>query len=356
MHNERRNAVVSIKEAISDNTRAGVGSSRSGNQRSTGVSSEGRAEDRSVPLTPSFCSRGTLADVARALDGEWAHVAGISSARFPSLARVARLQTRLLFSVDSADMQPSDWLTRSPRVHAEGCTESTTASSWVQDRHHGGVHRERARALLETAAEARDRRGRGAARRTPQRRRVEWSTPCSSHGPLLVPEVAHRHALALRGVRATSRKGRVGVRRLRFILTCRRFVELSIDVEVASAILPRRGPSPFDDRLDRACSLRCVVPGLDPRSCGTVNRSARARAREFGTRNVPLSARAGARGGWPKGSVVVIVTQCSFAASSTSAFDTRVGRRRGADHWAKNPAVVGRRWRKLMISFRRFQA
>ena len=40
-------------------------------------------------------------------------------AEVPSLARIASFETRLLFHMDSANMQPADWLTLAREVHAQ---------------------------------------------------------------------------------------------------------------------------------------------------------------------------------------------------------------------------------------------
>ena len=40
-------------------------------------------------------------------------------AEVPSLGRIAELETRILFHMDSANMQPADWVTIAREVHAQ---------------------------------------------------------------------------------------------------------------------------------------------------------------------------------------------------------------------------------------------
>src|SRR6202046_1052969 len=40
------------------------------------------------------------------------------AAELPSLVRIAELETRILFTMDSGDMQPADWISIAREVHA----------------------------------------------------------------------------------------------------------------------------------------------------------------------------------------------------------------------------------------------
>ena len=227
----------------------------------------------------------------------------------PSLARVAELETRLLFSMDSADMQPSDWLTLAREVHAElpkydgivvvhgTDTMAYTASAL------GLLLGPLPKPVILTGS---------------QRPLVEARSDARQNlvdavlvATLAVPEVAIvMHSRALRGVRATKKDAwgfdafdSPHVPPL---------VELGIDVEVASHVLPRGVLAPFDDRLDpRVLAVR-VVPGLDPALVrGAVRAGVHGLVLEgYGTGNVPLSLVPALEEARTKGIPVVVVSQC----------------------------------------------
>jgi L-asparaginase len=227
----------------------------------------------------------------------------------PSLARVAELETKLLFSMDSADMQPSDWLTLAREVHAElpkydgivvvhgTDTMAYTASALgllLGPLPKPVILTGSQRPLVEARSDAR-----------------QNLVDAVMVATLPVPEVAIvMHSRALRGVRATKRDAwgfdAFDSPHLAPL------VELGIDVEVASHVLPRVELGPFDDRLDpRVLAVR-VFPGLDP---GLVRSAVHSGVHGlvlegYGTGNVPLSLLPALEEARSKNIPVVVVSQC----------------------------------------------
>ena len=227
----------------------------------------------------------------------------------PSLARVAELETRLLFSMDSANMEPADWLTLAREVHAslpryDGIvvvhgtdTMAYTASAL------GLLLGPLPKPVILTGSQKPIVDARTDARQN--------LIDASLVATLAVPEVAIvARSRALRGVRATK-KDAWGFDAFD-TPHVPPLVELGIDVEVASHVLPPGELAPLDDRLDpRVLAVR-LFPGLDPALVrGAVHAGVRGLVLEgYGTGNVPLSLLPVLEEARAKGIVVVVVSQC----------------------------------------------
>lgn len=227
----------------------------------------------------------------------------------PSLGRVAELDTRLLFSMDSANMQPSDWLTLAREVHAElpnydgivvvhgTDTMAYTASAL------GLLLGPLPKPVILTGS---------------QRPLVEARSDARQNlvdavllATLAVPEVAIvMHSRAIRGVRATK-KDAWGFDAFDSPHLAP-LVELGIDVEVAPHVLPPGELAPFDDRLDPSVLAVTVFPGLDPALVrGAVRAGVRGLVLEgYGTGNVPRTLLPALEEARAKGIPVVVVSQC----------------------------------------------
>lgn len=227
----------------------------------------------------------------------------------PSLGRVAELDTRLLFSMDSANMQPSDWLTLAREVHAElpnydgivvvhgTDTMAYTASAL------GLLLGPLPKPVILTGS---------------QRPLVEARSDARQNlvdavllATLAVPEVAIvMHSRAIRGVRATK-KDAWGFDAFDSPHLAP-LVELGIDVEVAPHVLPPGALAPFDDRLDPSVLAVTVFPGLDPALVrGAVRAGVRGLVLEgYGTGNVPRTLLPALEEARAKGIPVVVVSQC----------------------------------------------
>lgn len=227
----------------------------------------------------------------------------------PSLGRVAELETKLLFSMDSANMQPADWLTLAREVHAElpkydgivvvhgTDTMAYTASAL------GLLLGPLPKPVILTGS---------------QRPLVEARSDAPQNlvdavlvATLAVPEVAIvMHSRALRGTRATK-KDAWGFEAFDSPHVPP-LVELGIDVEVASHVLPRGELAPFDDRLaPRVLAVR-VFPGLDPALVrGAVRAGVHGLVVEsYGTGNVPRSLLPALEEARARKVPVVLVSQC----------------------------------------------
>ncbi len=227
----------------------------------------------------------------------------------PSLARVAELETRLLFSMDSANMEPADWLRLAREVHAslplyDGIvvvhgtdTMAYTASAL------GLLLGPLPKPVVLTGS---------------QKPIVDARTDARGNlvdavlvATLPVPEVTIvARSRALRGVRATK-KDAWGFDAFDSPHVAP-LVELGIDVEVAPHVLPRGELAPFDDRLDpRVLAVR-VFPGLDPALVlGAVRAGVHGLVLEgYGTGNVPHSLLPALEEAHRKNIPVVVVSQC----------------------------------------------
>lgn len=183
------------------------------------------------------------------------------AAEVPSLGRIAELDTRLLFHMDSANMQPSDWVTLAREVHRE------------LPRYDGVVVIHGTDTMAYTASALALMLGplpkpvvlTGAQRplaevRTDARQNLIDAAHVAT---LAVPEVAIvMGSRGLRGARATKRDA------WGFLAfdspNCAPLVELGLGVEVAPHVRAPAAMGPFDDRLEpRVLAVR-VFPGLDP--------------------------------------------------------------------------------------------
>lgn len=227
----------------------------------------------------------------------------------PSLGRVADLETRLLFRMDSANMQPSDWLTLAREVHSELAnydgilvvhgtdTMAYTASALAL------LLGPLPKPVVITGS---------------QKPLVDLRTDARQNlidaalvATLAVPEVSVVfHSRALRGARSTKRDAwgfdAFDSPQLAPL------VELGLDVEVASHVRAPAELAPFDDRLEpRVLAVR-IFPGLDQ---GLVRGAIRAGVKGlvlegYGTGNVPLSLMPALIEAKDSGVPVVVVSQC----------------------------------------------
>lgn len=230
-------------------------------------------------------------------------------AEVPSLGRVADLDTRLLFHMDSADMQPADWLTLAREVHAQlprydgiVVVHGTDTMAYTAS----------ALALLLGALP------KPVVLTGSQKPLVDLRTDARQNlvdaalvATLAVPEVSIvTHSRALRGARATKRDAwgfdAFDSPQLAPL------VELGLDVEIAPHVRPVGELAPLDDRLEpRVLAIR-VFPGLD---ASFVRSAVRAGVKGlvlegYGTGNVPLSLMPALDEATKNGVPVVVVSQC----------------------------------------------
>ena len=227
----------------------------------------------------------------------------------PSLGRIATLETKLLFAMDSADMQPSDWLTLAREVHAElpnydgivvvhgTDTMAYTASALAV------LLGPLPKPVVLTGS---------------QKPLVDLRTDARQNlvdavlvATLAVPEVAIvMHSRALRGVRSTK-KDAWGFEAFDSPHVAP-LVELGIDVEVAPHVLPKGELAPFDDRLDPRVLVVRVFPGLDAeRVRAAVRAGIHGLVLEgYGTGNVPRSLEPALAEAKAHDVAVVVVSQC----------------------------------------------
>jgi L-asparaginase len=179
----------------------------------------------------------------------------------PSLGRIAELETKLLFYMDSANMQPADWVVLAREVHEQlprydgivvihgTDTMAYTASALAMllgPLPKPVVLTGAQRPLVEVRTDAR-----------------ENLIDAALVATLAVPEVSIvLGSRGLRGARATKRDA-WGFDAFDSP-NCAPLVDIGLGVEVAPHVLPPRDLAPFDDRLEpRVLALR-VFPGLDP--------------------------------------------------------------------------------------------
>jgi L-asparaginase len=227
----------------------------------------------------------------------------------PSLGRLADLDTRLLFQMDSADMQPSDWLTLAREVHRElpkydgivvvhgTDTMAYTASALallLGPLPKPVVLTGSQKPLVDIRTDAR-----------------QNLVDAALVATLPVPEVSIVfHSRALRGARATK-KDAWGFDAFDSPQLAP-LVELGLDVEVASHVRPAGELAPFDDRLEpRVLAVR-VFPGLDPALVrGAIRAGVKGLVLEgYGTGNVPLSLLPALEEARSRNVPVVVVSQC----------------------------------------------
>ena len=227
----------------------------------------------------------------------------------PSLGRLADLETRLLFQMDSADMQPSDWLTLAREVHRElprydgiVVVHGTDTMAYTAS----------ALALLlgplpKPVVLTGSQKPLADVRTDARQNLVDAALVAT----LPVPEVSVVfHSRAIRGARSTK-KDAWGFDAFDSPQLAP-LVELGLEVELAAHV---RAPSellPFDDRLEpRVLAVR-VFPGLDPQLVrGAVRAGVKGLVLEtYGTGNVPLSLLPALEEARSRNVPVVVVSQC----------------------------------------------
>ena len=182
-------------------------------------------------------------------------------AEVPSLARIADLDTRLLFHMDSANMQPGDWITIARAVHTElpsydgivivhgTDTMAYTASAialMLGPLPKPVVLTGSQKPIVDVRTDAR-----------------QNLTDAALVATLAVPEVSIvSGSRALRGVRATKRDA-WGFSAFDSP-NLPSLVELGIGIEVAAHVAKPAALGAFDDRLEQRVLAVRVFPGLDP--------------------------------------------------------------------------------------------
>ena len=227
----------------------------------------------------------------------------------PTLGRLADFDTRLLFQMDSANMQPSDWLTLAREVHRElpnydgivvvhgTDTMAYTASALallLGPLPKPVVLTGSQKPLVDIRTDAR-----------------QNLVDAALVATLPVPEVSVVfHSRALRGARATK-KDAWGFDAFDSPQLAP-LVELGLDVEIASHVRPPGELAPFDERLEpRVLAVR-VFPGLDPTLVrGAVRAGVKGLVLEgYGTGNVPRSLLPALEEARARNVPVVVVSQC----------------------------------------------
>ncbi len=270
----------------------------------------------------------------------------------PSLGRIADIETRLLFRMDSANMQPADWLTLAREVHhalpdydgivvVHGTdTMAYTASAL------GLLLGPLPKPVVLTGS---------------QKPLVEVRTDARQNlidaalvATLAVPEVSIvMHSRALRGVRATKKDAwgfdAFDSPQLAPLL------ELGLDVEVAPHTRAPAPLAPLDDRLEpRVLAVR-LFPGLDPRLVtGAVRAGVKGLVLEgYGTGNVPTSLIPALEEARARAVPVVVVSQCLRGLVDLDRYDGGVAAAR-AGAISAGDMTVEAALAKLMIGLGRY--
>lgn len=240
-------------------------------------------------LTPDVMGR----DVAREL---------------PVLSRIAELETRVLFSMDSGDMRPEHWVAIAREVHA-ALTSQRYAGVVVVHGTDTMAYSASALALMLgrlpapvvlTGAQ----RPLGEARTDARENMVDAVLVAT----LPVHEVSIVFAArALRGARSTKKDA--WAYEAFEAPHCPPLVELGLDVEVGKHALPKGVLAPFDDRIEPRVRVVRVYPGIEPVIPG-LDGARGVVLSTYGTGNlpqdfVPAIAEASARG-----IPVLVVSQC----------------------------------------------
>jgi L-asparaginase len=232
----------------------------------------------------------------------------------PSLARAADVSTRILFDLDSGDMQPAHWVELGRAVHgalAEEGFDGVVVVHGTDTMAYGAsavalMLGPLPRPVVFTGA---------------QRPLVEVRTDARANlvdavhaATLAVPEVCVAFASrVLRGARTIKRDA--------WALSafdspnCSPLVELGVDVEVASHVRTPAALGPFDPRIEPHVLAVRIFPGLDPALLrGALRTGVRGLVIEaYGTGNVPhlsgsiIPALEEAR---DRGIPVLVVSQC----------------------------------------------
>jgi L-asparaginase len=230
-------------------------------------------------------------------------------AEVPSLGRLAELDTRLLFHMDSANMQPADWLTLAREVHRElprydgivvvhgtdTMAYSASALALLLGPLPKPVVLTGSQKPLEDV-------------RTDARQNLIDAALVAT---LRVPEVAIvMHSRAIRGARATKRDA-WGFDAFDSP-NLAPLAELGLDVEIASHVRAPAELAPFDDRLEPSVLAVRVFPGLDPLLVlGAIRAGVKGLVLEgYGTGNVPQSLEPALVEARKRDVPVVVVSQC----------------------------------------------
>jgi L-asparaginase len=270
----------------------------------------------------------------------------------PSLGRVAELETRLLFQMDSANMQPPDWLTLAREVHSQlplydgivvvhgTDTMAYTASALallLGPLPKPVVLTGSQKPLVDVRTDAR-----------------QNLVDAALVATLAVPEVSIvTHSRALRGARATK-KDAWGFDAFDSPHVAP-LVELGLDVEIASHVRPAAELAPFDERLDpRVLAVR-VFPGLDPMLVrGALRAGVKGLVLEgYGTGNVPLSLFPALEEARARNVPVVVVSQCLRGFVDLERYDGGILAARAGAISAKDMTVEAA-VAKLMVGLARY--
>ncbi len=233
-------------------------------------------------------------------------------AEVPSLGRIADLETRLLFHMDSANMQPADWVTIAREVHSQ-----LSSYDGIVIVHGTDTMAYTASALALMLGPL----PKPVVLTGSQKPIVEVRTDARQNlidaalvATLPVPEVCIASgSRALRGVRATKRDA-WGFSAFDSP-TLPPLVELGIGIDVAAHVMKPTALAALDDRLEpRVLAVR-VFPGLDPDLVrGAIRLGVRGLVLEaYGTGTLPnlagslIPALEEAR---ERGVPVVVVSQC----------------------------------------------
>jgi L-asparaginase len=259
------------------------------------VSPQDGGAGSSAPLTPDVFGRDLAAEL-------------------PSLVRIAELETRVLFTMDSGDMRPADWIAIAREVHAAA---KDPAIDGVVIVHGTDTMAYTASALglllgpLPKPVVLTGAQRPLAVARTDARENLINAVLVAT---LPVPEVTIAFASrALRGVRAAKRDAWA------FDAfdspNCAPLVELGLGVDVAGHVLGRGELGDFDPRLDpRVLAVR-VFPGIDPALVrGALKAGVKGLVLEaYGTGNIPHlggSLVPAIREAVGEGVPVLVVSQC----------------------------------------------
>lgn len=212
-------------------------------------------------------------------------------AEVPALARVAEIETRQLFAMDSSDMQPSDWVALAREVHAALSGERAFDGVVVVHGTDTMAYTASALALLLGPLPA------PVVLTGAQRPLAEARTDARENlvdaahvATLAVPEVAIVFASrVLRGVRATKRDA--------WALdafdspNCKALVELGVSATIAPHVNAPSALAPFDARIEPSVLAVRIFPGLEERLLtGAVRAGVKGLVLEaYGTGNVPQS-------------------------------------------------------------------
>jgi L-asparaginase len=231
--------------------------------------------------------------LAQAGDGELGELAPDTTQRdlvseVPILARIADIETRTLFNLDSGDMVPGDWITLAREIHgalAAGThdgivvvhgTDTMAYSASALAFLLGPIPRPvvltgAQRPLLQARTDAR-----------------ENLIDAALVATLAVPEVSIAFAArALRGARTMKRDA--------WALdafdspNCEPLVKMGLSVEIGAHVRPPGALSPFDPRIETRVLAVRVFPGIDPELVkGALRAGVRGLVLEaYGTGNLP---------------------------------------------------------------------